>query len=275
VRARRLRYAVTAAALALVAPASPAAAAPPDYPKAAGWVLDQAAVINSAEETALERRLSAYEKKTGHEIAVVTIKTLGGARLETYATGLFNTWGIGKAGKNNGVLLLVAMQERKLRLEVGRGLEAVITDEEAGTILDDHVRPAMRTEDVIGAVTAGVDGIVSQLTRGPVRRTPAAPMPGDPATAEERSAEPQSFVDPSGGSGGPSDPTFLVVGGLILGAAVVVGAWAVGSRSGSRRGAGGRWQDHSTSTSTSPSGSSFSGSDSGGASDGGGSSGGW
>jgi uncharacterized protein len=192
VRARRLGYAVVAAVIAATGPVGAAGAAPPAFPKPAGWVVDQAAVINPPEEAALERRLSAYEKKTSHEIAVVTIKTLGGARLEKYATGLFNDWGIGKAGKNNGVLLLVVMKERKLRLEVGRGLQKVINDEEAATILDDQVAPAMRAEDVIGAVTAGVDGIVAQLTHGLPRRTAAAPVPTEPVEMHDSVAPPQS-----------------------------------------------------------------------------------
>jgi hypothetical protein len=113
----------------------------------------------------------------------------------------------------------------------------------------------MRAEDVIGAVTAGVDGIVAQLTRGLPRRTAAAPVPTEPVEMHDSVAPPQSFVEPPDGSD-DSDMTVLVVAGLILGEAVVIAAAAMYSRSGGRRTSGGRWQDHSWSGSHSSSSSS-------------------
>ena len=167
------------------------------------------------------------------------------------------------------------MKERKLRLEVGRGLEKVVNDEEAATILDDRVAPAMRAGYVIRAVTAGVDGVVAQLTRGPDRRTPAAPVATEPVKTKDSGAPRQSFVEAPEGSDEPSDPTVLVVGGLILGGSVVIAAATMNTRGGGRRTSGGRWQDHSWSGSHSSSSGSSGGSDSGGSSDGGGASGGW
>jgi len=105
------------------------------YPKPSGYVNDFAHQLSPEFANALEARLRSFEQSTSIEVAVVTVPSLEGERLETYATGLFNDWGIGKRGANNGVLFLWAPAERKARIEVGRGLNQTLTDPQAANLL--------------------------------------------------------------------------------------------------------------------------------------------
>ena len=106
-----------------------------------GYVNDFAGVIPPSEEAVLTSIISELEQKTTAEIAVVTIPTLGNWSLETFAVDLFEKWGIGKKDKDNGVLILVAYSDRKIRIEVGYGLEGVITDRIAGMIIRQKMAP--------------------------------------------------------------------------------------------------------------------------------------
>ena len=110
----------------------------PDY---VGFVNDFAGILDSNARSALETLISKIESETSSEIAIVTINSLEGLTIEEYAVELFEKWGIGKKDKNNGVLILASMEERAVRIEVGYGLEAVITDLEAGDIIDDIIVP--------------------------------------------------------------------------------------------------------------------------------------
>ena len=96
-------------------------------------------------------------------VVVATVPTLQGSSIEGYATQLFNTWRLGRADKTNGVLLLVAPNERKVRIEVGYGLEGRLTNEICALILQDDVLPHFRKGDFAGGVTQGVEGIIRVL----------------------------------------------------------------------------------------------------------------
>lgn len=130
-----------------------------------GFVNDYAGLFSSEQKTALENKIVAFEKDTGNEIAVATIKTLNGDIIENFANELFQEWGIGKKGKDNGVLILVALDDRKMRIEVGYGLEGSLTDAQSYKIIDKIMKPAFREEKYYEGVNQAVDEIIA-LTKG-------------------------------------------------------------------------------------------------------------
>jgi len=113
-------------------------------------------------DAALENRLRDYERATTNEVAVAIVESLDGESVDAYADRLFNSWGIGKKERNNGVMLLWAPAERKVRLEVGRGLEDAIPNTAAADIVR-AVSARFRREDYVGGLNAGVDAIVARL----------------------------------------------------------------------------------------------------------------
>ncbi len=123
---RHYRGSIKFAALLLVLVAELAWAF--DFPALTGRVVDQANVIPATQREALESKLKDLEDKSGIQLVVATVKSLQGGDIETFANELFRTWKLGEAKKNNGVLLLVAPSERKVRIEVGYGLEGTLTD---------------------------------------------------------------------------------------------------------------------------------------------------
>lgn len=144
-------------AASLVLAAVPAAAL--EVPYLSGRVVDEAEVLSPAAEQAITARLEELERATGAQVAVLTVPGLGDAALEEYSLRVAETWGLGGAERDDGVLFLVARDDRKMRLEVGYGLEGTIPDILAGRILDNAVRPRFRAGDFDGGVTAGVDAV--------------------------------------------------------------------------------------------------------------------
>ncbi len=114
------------------------------FPEYSGYVNDYAGVLDSSSSANLENLLAKIDTETSAEIAVVIIESLEGITIEEYTVGLFKDWGIGKKGKDNGILMLASTEDRAVRIEVGYGLESVITDLEAGNILDDIMIPNLR-----------------------------------------------------------------------------------------------------------------------------------
>lgn len=141
------------AAFAFLFLAPRAAAELPSSPT--GFVTDQAQVLPANQRSALEALLRELERKTSAEVAVVTLLSLDGRPVEDVAVELYKKWGIGKSDRDNGVLFLVAPTERRLRLEVGYGLEGLIPDGRAGRILDEAVLPSFKAGDVSRGVIAG------------------------------------------------------------------------------------------------------------------------
>lgn len=141
--------------------------AEPAYPALSGRVVDAANVLPPATEQALTTRLADLETRTGRQLVVATVPSLGGYEIEEYATGLFRAWGLGQRARNDGVLLVVAPTERRVRVEVGYGLEGVLTDALSGRIIQQSIIPRFRTSDMPGGVTAGTDALIAQLSLDP------------------------------------------------------------------------------------------------------------
>lgn len=131
---------------------------------ATGYVNDYAEIISPAVEARLEEKLEDYAGASGNELAVVTLKSLEGDTVENAAVTLFEQWGIGQKNKDNGVLLLIAPNERELRIEVGYGLEPVLTDSRAGTIIREVITPKFKENDYDAGITGGVEAIITVLS---------------------------------------------------------------------------------------------------------------
>ena len=143
-------------------------AAGADYPASAGYVNDFTGIVPGAVQQALELRVRAYERATSNEIAVAVVPSLDGQTVEEYARGLFRSWKIGKPDKNNGVLFLWAPTERRLRIEVGYGLENILGDQDCAEILN-QATGLFRQGDYSAGVSAVVDGIIRRIGEAPVR----------------------------------------------------------------------------------------------------------
>jgi uncharacterized protein len=153
-----------AALLALyVAPAQAA----PTFPALTGRVVDEANILSPATEQAIEQESAALEQKTGRQFVVATLKSLRGLEIEDYGYQLGRAWGIGSKDKNDGALLIVAPNERSVRIEVGYGLEGVLTDALSSTIIQGRILPRFRAGDMDGGVKAGADAVVEQLGLDP------------------------------------------------------------------------------------------------------------
>ncbi len=136
-------------------------------PRPAGPVLDQAAVIPDAEEAALDAKLRAYNQATGRAVMVVTVSSLDGQDIEEFGSSLGQEWGLGGKETDQGLILLVAPADRKLRIEVGYGLEEFMTDALAARIIRDTIVPRFKADDYPGGIAQGVDAIITQLDRDP------------------------------------------------------------------------------------------------------------
>ncbi len=129
------------------------------------YILDQANVLSPETESAIQQEIALLNQETSTQIAVVTVSSLQDYAIEDYAIALARSWGIGQQGSDNGVLLLIAPTERKVRIEVGYGLEGVIPDAEAWRIIDDVMTPSLHANNYDAAVLNGVVALNS-LARG-------------------------------------------------------------------------------------------------------------
>jgi uncharacterized protein len=135
-----------------------------DFPPLTGRVVDQANIMTAQSRTELETKLKELEDKSSIQLVVATVKSLQDSDVETYANDLFRYWKLGEARKNNGVLLLIAPAEHKVRIEVGYGLEGTLTDALSSVIISSAIIPRFKTGDFSGGIERGVDGIVSVLS---------------------------------------------------------------------------------------------------------------
>ena len=135
-----------------------------DYPALTGRVVDQANVITAQARSEIETKLKDLEDKSSIQLVVATVKSLQGSDIETYANGLFRFWKLGQAQKNNGVLLLVAPAEHKVRIEVGYGLEGTLTDALSSVIIASAIVPRFKAADFSGGIERGVDGVINVLS---------------------------------------------------------------------------------------------------------------
>ncbi len=160
-RLARLAF-VLAALLAVLQLAAPAFAAP-TYPKLAGRVTDAAGILPAETVQSLEAQLKALEDGTGTQLVVATVPSLDGYEIEDYGVGLIRAWGIGQKDTNNGAILLVAPNERKVRIEVGYGLEGVLTDAVSATIIRNQIIPQFKAGDMPAGIIAGTGAMVDLL----------------------------------------------------------------------------------------------------------------
>ena len=126
-------------------------------------VVDNAEILKPATRTAVNEKLKAHEQKTSDQIAVLTIPTIGDDSIEQFSTQVFESWKLGQKGKDNGVLLVIAPKDRKLRIEVGYGLEGTLTDVASSRIIRNVITPAFKAGDFDKGVSDGVDAIIGQL----------------------------------------------------------------------------------------------------------------
>lgn len=139
----------------------------PAFPALSGRVVDAANVLPPETEAALTDKLAALEAQTGDQLVVATVPALNDVPIEDYSNRLLRTWAIGEKGKNNGVILVVAPNDRKVRVEVGYGLEPVLTDALNSVIIQTQLLPAFRAGDIPGGVTAATNALIEQLKLPP------------------------------------------------------------------------------------------------------------
>jgi uncharacterized protein len=150
--------------LALLVIAVPVLADTLPIPALSGRVVDQAGILTSSEESRLTTKVKDLEDKTSIQLVVVTLSSLRGSPIEDWGLALGRTWGIGQKGKDNGALLIVAPNDRELRIEVGYGLEGTLPDAVSKLIIENGITPRFRANDYAGGITRGVDDIIQVLT---------------------------------------------------------------------------------------------------------------
>jgi len=139
-----------------------------NLPALTGRIVDQANVIPLDTRNTLEPKLIDLETKSGIQLVVATVTSLGGEEIEPYANELFRSWKLGEKTKNNGVLLLVAPNERRVRIEVGYGLEGALNDATSSRIIRDVIVPRFKQDDFYGGISAGVDSIIRVVNGEPL-----------------------------------------------------------------------------------------------------------
>ena len=164
-----------------------------DFPKLSGRVVDAAELLAPAEEAALTQKLEALETASTRQLVVATVPDLQGYDIADYGYRLGRAWGIGQEEANNGTILLVAPNERKVRIEVGYGLEPIMTDALSHQIIQQQILPRFRDNDYPGGIIAGADAVMAQLQ---------AP----PEQAEQRALEAAQAQQNAGGKGGSAFP---------------------------------------------------------------------
>ena len=174
-------FAVLLAAFALAS----AAFAAPQFPALTGRVVDAANVLPADMEQRISEKSEALEKSTGRQFVVATLPSLQGYDIADYGYQLGRAWGIGEAKENTGALLIVAPNERRVRIEVGYGLEGVLTDALSNVILQQRVLPKFKAGDLPGGVEDGANAVIDQLQ-----------LPPDEAKKRAAAAEtPESQID--------------------------------------------------------------------------------
>lgn len=219
-----------AATLVLLCLLLPATAAP-KFPALTGRVVDGANILSAATKADLNTKLAVLEQKTSRQLVVVTIPSLGGYEISDYGYQLGRAWGIGQKSLNNGILFIVAPTEHKTRIEVGYGLEPIVTDALSSVIIQSRVLPSFRKGDFNAGVVAGTDALIEQLSL-------------ETSVAEKRAAV-AAEQRPQGDSGGGL-LGFLIMLFIFFMIARVFGGWGLlpfllmGGGGGGR---GGGWSD--------------------------------
>lgn len=225
-------------ALLLLFPATVWAQSTPEFPELTGRVVDRAELLSPAVESRLTKMLEAHEQASTEQVVVVTLANLQGLPIADYGYQLGRHWGIGQKGEDNGALLIVAQDERKVRIEVGYGLEGRLTDADASVIINRIITPAFRQGDFEAGIVNGAAAMIKVLGGEAM----AVPQGRQSRAAQEK---PNAglvslffllmmtvvfFIGSRGGRGGRG-------GAALVGAALLSGA--MGSRGGGGFGGGG------------------------------------
>ena len=133
------------------------------FPALTGRVVDAANLLDPAQEAALDAKLKGLEDQSDRQMVVATVPDLQGYPIEDYGYRLGRAWGLGQADKDNGALLIVAPAERKVRIEVGYGLEPILTDAYSSVIINSVIVPRFKAGDYSGGIVAGTDAVIAQL----------------------------------------------------------------------------------------------------------------
>jgi uncharacterized protein len=253
--------------LAVFAVASVATAAVPKFPPLTGRVVDDANILSAGTEERLTEELATLEAQTGHQLVVATVPDLQGYEIEDYGYQLGRAWHLGRKGVNDGAILLVAPKEHKVRIEVGYGLEPVLTDALTSVILQEKVLPQFRQGRMEQGVVDGAEALIQQIG-----------LPPDQAQAQAAAAAQQPHAA-HGRSAGSHIPVlfvillvFWVLSGVLRGGGRGIGwLWPLFFLGGGRGGGG--WGDGGGFGGGGGGGGGFSGG--GGSFGGGGSSGSW
>jgi len=164
--------------------AAPSVKAHVEFPAPSGFVNDYANLLDAASKNSLEIKLSNFAKESGHEIALALVPNLGGDTVEEYAVDLFEAWKVGKQGLDNGVLVVVSRDDRKVRIEVGYGLEGALTDAQSYWIIQNEALPAFREGNYATGLERTTDKIIAAV-KGEVL----------PTATKGRGPNPEIFVD--------------------------------------------------------------------------------
>lgn len=195
--------------------------AAPKFPPLTGRVVDNAELLSPDVEARLTDRLAALEQQTGHQLVVATLPDLQGLEIEDYGYQLLRSWGVGREKEDDGVILIVAPSERKVRVEVGYGLEPVLTDALSSVIVQTAIVPAFKAGRMEDGIVAGAEALAGQLA-----------LPDDQARAVVADAEKRQSARNDGGSGVPIIFVVIIILWVISGIMRLIGG---------RRGASGLW----------------------------------
>jgi uncharacterized protein len=192
IEARRLGLLVVALLTSLCV----GAAAAPSFPALTGRVVDDAHLLKPAVQAQLTQALADLEANTSRQLVIVTLPSLQGYEIADYGYQLGRAWGIGQKSQNNGVLFIIAPKEHKARIEVGYGLEGILTDALSSLILQERVLPKFRAGDMEGGIIDGTTGLIHQLSL-------------DPSEAEKIAAQAARRAQPT--RSGPVPVTFFLI----------------------------------------------------------------
>jgi uncharacterized protein len=143
--------------------AAPTRAETPIPPAPARWVTDSAGLLSAEQQASLDARLAAYQQQTGHQVLVYIDRTTGGVPIEDWAARAFQSWRVGRKGIDDGAVLFLFNDDRRLRIEVGYGLEAQVPDARAAGIIREVLVPRMQAGDAPGAIAAGVGALLKTI----------------------------------------------------------------------------------------------------------------
>src|SRR6202000_61463 len=198
--------------IAFLFSALPAMAAP-TFPALTGGVVDDAHILSDQTKSSLDQELAGLEAKTSRQLVVVTLPSLQGYEISDYGYQLGRAWGIGQAKLNNGILLIVAPTEHKVRIEVGYGLEPIMTDAFSSVIIQTQILPKFRAGDFNGGVEAGADALIQQLSL-------------ETSEAEKRAAAAEQQQQGQGDQGG-GIAGFLILLFIFIAISRVFGFWGL------------------------------------------------